>query len=150
MARAVATALSVGRHLMVEGGTGVGKSLAYLIPAALWARRTGRPVIVSTHTKNLQHQLFTKDLPLVEKVFVELAASSGQHRGPDRAAGDAADGETSLRTALIKGRGNYLCVRKLFRLLRTADFELDDAERVALLPVLPLRCMVLISDGTGS
>jgi Rad3-related DNA helicase len=130
MARAVATALSVGRHLMVEGGTGVGKSLAYLIPAALWARRTGRPVVVSTHTKNLQHQLFTKDLPLVERVFAELAAGEGGEGG------DGGDGGESLRTALIKGRGNYLCVRKLFRLLRTADFELDDAERVALLPVL--------------
>ena len=138
MVRAVATALSVGRHLMVEGGTGVGKSLAYLIPAALWARRTGRPVVVSTHTKNLQHQLFAKDLPLVSKVIAELAPAVRQaHDGRVLSPSKGAPGEDRmLEVALIKGRANYLCLRKLLHVLRMADFELTEQERISLLPVL--------------
>ena len=69
MSRAVAQAFNEGRHLMVEGGTGIGKSLAYLIPSVLWAAANGMPVVVSTNTKNLQHQLFAKDLPLLRTVL---------------------------------------------------------------------------------
>jgi len=113
MARAVAEALTNGTLVMIEGGTGVGKSLAYLVPAVLWAKRNGRPVVVSTHTKNLQSQLYEKDIPLVSE-----SLGGG------------------VRAALIKGRRNYLCLRRLFHLLRSADYELDDAERFGLANVL--------------
>jgi len=115
MSRHVARALSGGRHLLVEGGTGVGKSLAYLAPAVIWARRFRRPVVVATYTKNLQAQLFEKDLPLLAKAL-----------------GD----EGEFKTALIKGRRNYLCLRKLFHLLRAAQWELDPPERAGLVPVV--------------
>ena len=115
MSRAVARAFSKGRHLLLEGGTGVGKSLAYLAPAVIWARRFGRPVVVATYTKNLQAQLFEKDLPL-------LAGALG--------------GEGEFKTALIKGRRNYICLRKLFYLLRAAEWDLDPAERAGLVPVV--------------
>jgi len=122
MARAVARAFSSGVHLLVEGGTGVGKSLAYLVPAALWARRNGRPVVVSTHTKNLQSQLFTKDLPLVRRAL----------------------GGT-LSAALVKGRRNYLCLRKFFSLLRAAERELEPSERETLAAVVAWA----VRTGTG-
>ena len=66
MAAAVADALAGRSHLVVEAGTGVGKSLAYLLPAVLHAKRTGRKALVSTHTINLQEQLLYKDIPLVK------------------------------------------------------------------------------------
>src|SRR5207302_11284028 len=67
MAQRVGESLSAGKHLMAEAGTGVGKSLAYLVPAILFAKRAGRPVMISTHTKNLQSQLFEMDLPFLRK-----------------------------------------------------------------------------------
>ncbi len=86
MAEAVATALDEGSTLVAEAGTGTGKTFAYLVPAIL----SGGKVIISTGTKNLQDQLYHKDLPLVRKAL-----------------GVACD------TALLKGRGNYLCVHRL-------------------------------------
>jgi ATP-dependent DNA helicase DinG len=90
MAVAVAEALDSCEPLAVEAGTGVGKSLAYLVPAVLFAREHGRKAIVSTHTINLQEQLFSKDLPIVQRLFP--------------GAGSA---------VLLKGRQNYLCPRRL-------------------------------------
>ncbi len=90
MARAVATAIARLEHLVVEAGTGVGKSLAYLLPAFLYARRKERPVVVSTYTINLQQQLLDKDIEL-------LAAALGEE----------------IRAAAAIGRGNYLCLRRL-------------------------------------
>ncbi|MHC5057174.1 MAG: ATP-dependent DNA helicase [Planctomycetota bacterium] len=115
MSRVVVRALSEGRHLLAEGGTGVGKSLAYLAPAVVWARRYRRPVIVATYTKNLQAQLFEKDLPLLAR---------------------ALGGDGEFRTALIKGRRNYLCLRKLFYVLRAAEWDLDPVERAGLVAVV--------------
>lgn len=92
MARAVANALESGRHLIVEAGTGVGKSLAYLVPLILHAKRSNRRVMVSTHTISLQEQLVGKDLPLLKERI-----------GP------------SFRAVLVKGRTNYLCLRRLAR-----------------------------------
>ena len=92
MARAVAEALEANRHLIVEAGTGVGKSLAYLVPLILHAKRTGTRALVSTHTISLQEQLVGKDLPLLER---RLGAP--------------------FRSALVKGRMNYLCLRRLAR-----------------------------------
>jgi ATP-dependent DNA helicase DinG len=88
MAEAVEKALETKRHLIVEAGTGTGKTLAYLLPAL----RSGKRVIVSTGTKNLQEQLFFKDIPFLESLL-----------GP-------------LRACYMKGRANYLCRHKLYAL----------------------------------
>ena len=95
MATAVARALEEERHLVVEAGTGVGKSLAYLAPAILFAIEQHKKAIVSTHTINLQEQLLYKDIPILKKILpVEFEA------------------------ALMKGRQNYLCPRRLERTLQ--------------------------------
>ncbi len=95
MAMAVARALEEERHLVVEAGTGVGKSLAYLAPAVLFALEQHKKAIVSTHTINLQEQLLYKDIPILKKILpVEFEA------------------------ALMKGRQNYLCPRRLDRALQ--------------------------------
>src|ERR1700729_1619629 len=88
MAKAVERALEEKRHLIVEAGTGTGKTLAYLLPAL----RTGRRVIVSTGTKALQDQLYFRDVPFLETLL-----------GP-------------LRVCYMKGRANYLCRHKLVTL----------------------------------
>ncbi len=93
MALAVWDSLSTGSHLLVEAGTGIGKSLAYLFPAALWSRESGKRVVVSTHTVNLQEQLMYKDIPLVSDLMREA--------------------EFDLRYSYMKGRGHYLCLRRL-------------------------------------
>ncbi len=92
MALAVAEAMEAGTHLAVEAGTGVGKSLAYLIPALLAAKRSGSRVVVSTFTISLQEQLIHKDIPLACRILNE-----------------------PLKAALVVGRGNYLCLRRLAR-----------------------------------
>ncbi len=113
MLQAVARAFNEGRHLVVEAGTGVGKSLAYLIPAAAWARLNDLPVVVSTNTRNLQSQLIEKDLPLVREA---IRAEFG--------GGDAG----LVRVALLKGRSNYFCLRRLAVLLEHSQFELERPE----------------------
>src|SRR5688572_10058895 len=72
MAVAVAKALENKEHLIVEAGTGVGKSLGYLVPAILHAKAAQKKAVVSTHTINLQEQLVEKDLPMLEKVLGSL------------------------------------------------------------------------------
>jgi len=89
MAQAVEQALEEKRHLIVEAGTGTGKTLAYLVPAI----RSGKRVIISTGTKNLQEQLFYKDVPFLEQAL-------------------GANG-TGLSVCYMKGRNNYLCRKKL-------------------------------------
>jgi ATP-dependent DNA helicase DinG len=97
MAVRVAQALEQERPLVVEAGTGVGKSLAYLAPAVLFAIEQHKKAVVSTHTINLQEQLLYKDIPILKKVLpVEFEA------------------------ALMKGRHNYLCPRRLERALQSA------------------------------
>src|SRR5881275_2903325 len=97
MAVAVARALEEDRHLVVEAGTGVGKSLAYLAPASLFALEQHKKAIISTHTINLQEQLLQKDIPILKKVLpVEFEA------------------------ALMKGRQNYVCPRRLERALQSS------------------------------
>lgn len=95
MAQAVADAISQGTNLIVEAGTGVGKSLAYLVPAALHATRNRSRVIVSTNTINLQEQLVKKDLGIVAGILQELDP-----------------GSKPLKCAPLKGRANYLCFRR--------------------------------------
>src|SRR5947208_9075592 len=92
MAAAVARALEEERHLVVEAGTGVGKSLAYLRPAVQFALGQKKKAIISTHTINLQEQLLYKDIPILQKVLPE-----------------------TFEATLIKGRQNYLCPRRLLR-----------------------------------
>jgi len=93
MAQAVEEALEEKRHLIVEAGTGTGKTLAYLLPVI----RSGKRVIISTGTKNLQEQLFFKDVPALERALFP---------GEDR----------KLSVCYMKGRNNYLCRKKLFDL----------------------------------
>ena len=93
MLASVTRAYNAREHLMVEAGTGVGKSLAYLVPSILWAWTNDTPVIVSTATRNLQSQLIGSDIP---KALAVLGA-------------DAAD----FKVALLKGRTNYLCLREV-------------------------------------
>jgi ATP-dependent DNA helicase DinG len=100
MAVAVAEALSEKKHLIVEAGTGVGKSLAYLIPSILWARKHNRKAVVSTHTINLQEQLVFKDIPIVRKVLAEEAGE--------------------FTAILWKGRANYVCPTRLDRAMAQA------------------------------
>ncbi len=90
MLKAVANALSTGNHLIVEAGTGVGKSFAYLVPAAYFATQNNTRIVVSTNTINLQDQLIKKDLPNLKAAL-----------------------NLDVRTAVMKGRSNYLCPRRL-------------------------------------
>ena len=99
MAQAVEQALEEKRHLIVEAGTGTGKTLAYLVPVI----RSGKRVIISTGTKNLQEQLFYKDIPFLEHALYGASA-----------AGD--EGSRRLSVCYMKGRNNYLCRKKLYDL----------------------------------
>ncbi|MBF4476248.1 MULTISPECIES: ATP-dependent DNA helicase [Rhodococcus] len=110
MASAVAHSIDTGEHLAVQAGTGTGKSLAYLVPSIRYAVKTGRTVVVSTATIALQRQLVERDLP---RLADALAGSLG--RRP--------------RFAILKGRGNYLCLNKIHTGLaeETPDAELFDA-----------------------
>jgi ATP-dependent DNA helicase DinG len=97
MAVAVARALEEDRHLVVEAGTGVGKSLGYLVPSILFALEQHKKAIISTYTINLQEQLLHKDIPILKKILpVEFEA------------------------ALMKGRQNYVCPRRLERALQSS------------------------------
>src|ERR1700681_2494901 len=93
MAQAVEEALEEKRHLIVEAGTGTGKTLAYLLPVI----RSGKRVIISTGTKNLQEQLYFKDVPALERALFP-------------------EGDRKLSVCYMKGRNNYLCRKKLFDL----------------------------------
>ncbi|MDH7487966.1 MAG: helicase C-terminal domain-containing protein [Anaerolineae bacterium] len=106
MLRAVARSLNEGHHLLVEAGTGTGKSLAYLLPAMHFALQNERPVVISTNTINLQEQLYTKDIPDIQKVL-----------------------DLDVRVALLKGRSNYLCLRRLTA-MRARDNLSEDELRV--------------------
>jgi ATP-dependent DNA helicase DinG len=107
MARAVERSLQESKHLIVEAGTGTGKTLAYLLPAL----RTGQRVIISTGTKNLQEQLFFRDVPFLESLL-----------GP-------------LRVCYMKGRANYLCRNKLYALrdqpILNGLEEIDQFQQIA-------------------
>ena len=97
MAVAVARALSEERHLVVEAGTGVGKSLAYLVPAVMWAHEQKKKAVISTYTINLQEQLAFKDIPIVQKLV-----------------------PFEFEAMLWKGRANYLCPMRLERAIAHA------------------------------
>ena len=108
MARDVANALQYGGTQIVEAGTGTGKSLAYLVPAALWALKLGRTVLISTHTLNLQQQLAGNDVEFARRLIRDISP-------------EAAD---ALRATVVKGRGNYLCQDRLdTEIQRTGRWE---------------------------
>src|SRR6267378_1952843 len=112
MAIAVARTLEKGEHLAVEAGTGVGKSLAYLIPAILYAKAHKKKAVISTHTINLQEQLIEKDLPMLNGVL-----------------------PVGFSFAMLKGRANYLCTRRLHKARQQASGlftspEVNELERI--------------------
>src|SRR6202142_2174283 len=109
MAVAVAQALADGEHLAVEAGTGVGKSLAYLVPAILYAVANKKKAVVCTHTINLQEQLTQKDLPMLEQIM-----------------------PVKFSFTMLKGRGNYVCTRRLHKAVQQAGnlFTSSEAEEL--------------------
>jgi len=121
MARTVAAAMKADEPLLFEAGTGVGKSLAYLLPGLIHAIDQSRQLIVSTHTISLQEQIETKDLPLCRRVFrsrPELAAYA------------------DFKSAVLVGKGNYLCPTRLAAALRDrqelfATPEHSELQRIA-------------------
>src|ERR1700690_1359380 len=114
MAVAVARALQNREHLAVEAGTGVGKSLAYLIPAILFAVAQKKKAIVSTHTINLQEQLTEKDLPMLAGVLAALPEP------------------VKFNFTMLKGRANYLCTRRLQKAMQQSGnlFTSSEAEEL--------------------
>ncbi|MEX0750290.1 MAG: helicase C-terminal domain-containing protein [Dehalococcoidia bacterium] len=110
MATAVGENLAMGGQLLVEAGTGVGKSLAYLVPSALHAVQNSARTVVSTNTINLQEQLTSQDIPIARRIL----AAAGI---------DTAD----FRTAQLKGRRNYLCLLRWSSSRRSASLSSDDA-----------------------
>jgi predicted DnaQ family exonuclease/DinG family helicase len=115
MARAIAKAFNDNNFLVVEAGTGTGKSLAYLVPAIKWAFHNYGPpgrVIISTNTKNLQEQLFFKDLPILHSILKER-----------------------FKAVLLKGKGNYLCLDKWVTVMNDMQYRLNPYERIKMLPL---------------
>ncbi len=104
MMEAIADALNHSEHLLVEAGTGTGKSMAYLLPSIYYAVRNGRRVAVSTNTINLQDQLFHKDIPALQSCL-----------------------PVEFRVALLKGRANYLCLRRWLVLSRSPNLSAGEA-----------------------
>ena len=109
MSGAIVRAFNGREHLMIEAGTGVGKSLAYLVPSVLWAWANDTPVIVSTATRNLQFQLIHSDIPRALHVLGDDAAK--------------------FKVALLKGRGNYLCLRAVGEFFAAGYWTMSAEER---------------------
>jgi len=105
MARAVERSFREESHLMIEAACGVGKSFAYLVPAAAHALHTRQQVVIATHTISLQEQLIEKDIPFVQEIFPE-----------------------PFTAVLAKGRGNYLCRRRLDAALKHSRSLFSDKE----------------------
>ena len=120
MARAVAQALSTPesdapQQLLIEGGTGIGKSVGYLVPAILFALRNNARVVVSTNTINLQEQLIHKDIP-------DVLAALQDVQGLDL---------SRFRYTQFKGRANYLCLRRWSSLMAAPSLSADEARMLA-------------------
>lgn len=112
MMRSAAAAFNTNAIAVIEAPTGVGKTVAYLIPAILWAVRNRERVVISTRTINLQEQIVFKDLPLLERCLNE-----------------------KFRAVLVKGRSNYLCRRRLQRALSEASLFEDRADQESLMAI---------------
>ena len=112
LAEKIAAAFNNAESLLAEAGTGIGKSLAYLIPSILWAEKSRERVVISTNTKNLQEQLFNKDIPLLDE-FIGFP----------------------FRAVILKGRGNYICHNRWRRLFSAPQHYLSKEERGLLVPI---------------
>jgi DNA polymerase-3 subunit epsilon/ATP-dependent DNA helicase DinG len=112
MAEAVAHAFNHSDAVMVEAGTGTGKGLAYLVPATLFAAQRGERVVISTNTINLQDQLYFKDIPALQRIL----ATDTNHL----------PAKPPFTAALLKGRGNYLCLRRYKDLRRDGRLVSDE------------------------
>jgi len=108
MLQAVTRTLNDGGQILAEAGTGTGKSLAYLLPAIHFAVNNGRPVVVSTNTINLQDQLFNKDIPDLQRIL-----------------------PLKFKAALLKGRNNYLCLRRLAIFRRRQSLAAEEVQVLA-------------------
>jgi len=113
MAVGIAHAFNRSEFLVVEAATGVGKSIAYLLPASWWASQNNERVVVSTQTKNLQSQLFYKDIP-------QILNAVGY----------------KFKAVLLKGRGNYICLYKYHELVAEAETTFNKSDRAALASVM--------------
>lgn len=109
----VADAFNQNKIAIVEAGTGTGKTLAYLLPALEWSVRNGERTVIATGTINLQEQLMQKDIPLLQETL-----------------------QTKFRAALVKGRTNYACKRKLSEVQTQPDLFSDTAQQQELLSLL--------------
>ncbi|RNC29731.1 MAG: putative ATP-dependent helicase DinG [Candidatus Dichloromethanomonas elyunquensis] len=107
MARELLKGFQESMDIVVEAGTGTGKSIAYLIPALWWARKNQKRVIIATHTITLQEQLYGKDLPFLQKIL-----------------------PFSFKTALLKGKNNYVCLNSFFQEPLHSD-QFTDREKLA-------------------
>lgn len=116
MAHAVTEAFNHAQHVILEAGTGVGKSLAYLVPAGLWAVTNSERVVISTNTINLQDQLIQKDIPILEQTL-----------------------DAPFKACVMKGRGNYLCPRRLAAVQRRRPTSMDELRLVAKILVWSLE-----------
>ncbi len=105
MAETITEVLNQKKHLLVEAGTGTGKSLAYLVPVILLAVKNEEQVVISTNTINLQEQLIKKDIPLLQKVF-----------------------DFGFKSELVKGRRNYICLRRLMQYENSGNLSAEDYE----------------------
>lgn len=108
MARAVTETFNQGGHIMIEAGTGTGKSIAYLVPAILWATANNQRVVISTNTINLQEQLINKDLPVLHQAL-----------------------DIPFKATVLKGRSNYLCPRRLAAIRRRRPTSIDELRTLA-------------------
>ncbi|MBT9163215.1 MAG: putative ATP-dependent helicase DinG [Chloroflexi bacterium] len=124
MMRAVAEALNSSRHLIVEAGTGTGKSMAYLLPTAFFACRNNVSVVISTNTINLQEQLVHKDIP-------DLLQAIGSARQRFTPKGNISD----IKVAQVKGRTNYLCLRRWDSLRKSDGLPLEVIQLLARIQV---------------
>ena len=114
MAQAVTEAINDGERIIIEAGTGVGKSLAYLLPAALYALANGKRVVISTNTINLQEQLLQKDVPILVEALKSVEG-----------------GGEGLRFTPLKGRANYLCMRRWNTMSTSPEPTPDEARMLA-------------------
>ena len=116
MAFTIAEAFNAGQMLAIEAGTGVGKTLAYLVPSIMWARNNrpaGQRVVISTRTKNLQDQLFNKDIPFLHETL-----------------------PIPFKAVLLKGRNNYLCLTKYYQAIMDPGNWLTEEERISIAPIV--------------
>jgi len=119
----VTEAYQKGNILLIEAGTGVGKSLAYLIPSIYYSKFSKQRIIISTNTKNLQEQLFFKDIPTVQETT-----------------------DLTFSAALLKGRSNYLCMRKWYNVLSDINGYLTQYEMKFMLNLIIWAAMTKTGD----